>query len=103
MYQTIIQFRNDLPEETLREMQASCNKAFDNRAGRVVRAERSDRFRLIYEGEEEYFCCLQLGAVTLNRVKGFRDCVARWEWIDEEPDESHDILEALATPLYVRG
>ena len=103
MYQVIIQFKKDLPEETLHDMKNICDKEFDNRAGRVIRSKNSDNYRLVYEGEEDCFCCLQLGAVMLNRVKGFKDCVSQFEWIDEEPEESHSIFEALATPVYIKG
>ena len=103
MYQCIIQFKNNLPEETLREMKSACDKAFDNRAGRVVCTPGSDPFRLVYEGAEECFGCLQLGILALNKVKSFKECLFKWDWIDEEPNENHCILEALAMPLYCKG
>ena len=100
MYQVIIQFKKDLPEETLHEMKNACDKAFDNRSGRVARTQSNDPLRLVYEGEEEYFGCLQLGILALNKVKGFKECVSKWDWIDEEPNENHCILEAMATPVF---
>lgn len=102
MYQCMIQFKNDLPEKTLHEMKNACDIAFNNRAGKVTRREINS-FCVVYEGEEEYFGCLQLGVVTLDEVKGFKKCVEKWDWIDEEPDENHCILEALSIPIYIKG
>jgi hypothetical protein len=99
MYSTVITFKADTSENILRELRATCDRAFDNRAGRAIR--RNDRpERLIYEGGEELYGCLHLGNLTLYKTGGFKDAVRTWDWIDEDPDESCDILKSLSIPIY---
>jgi hypothetical protein len=100
MYKTAITFKDSLPVTDLEVLRAACEKAFDNRGGRAVgRSETTNR--IIFEGEDSLFGCLQLGIVALNKTKGFRGCVSAWEWIDEEePDESCDILKELSVRVH---
>ena len=103
VYSTVIQLRDDLPEEKLQEIQKLCQAAFTNRGGTVPQKESGDPYCLIFEGQgEEAWGCLQLGILDLDDVEDFKDYVAKWDWIDyDEPDESHDVLEALAIPVFV--
>jgi hypothetical protein len=99
MYSTIITFKPDIPRDVLHSLQATCEKAFDNRAGKATyRVDAPNR--LIFEGDGALYCCLHLGNISLYKTAGFKDVVRAWEWIDEEPDESCDVLESLAMPVY---
>jgi hypothetical protein len=100
MYQTIIQFKKDLSPEMLDALKDVCDQAFDNRGGKAALSKDSTPLRLIYEGEEELFCCMQIANVDLYEVEGFKETIESWDWIDENPGENHDILEALSIPIY---
>ncbi|MDR2296500.1 MAG: hypothetical protein LBD95_06835 [Clostridiales Family XIII bacterium] len=103
MYSTIITFKNDIPSDVLLSLREICEKAFDNRAGKAERAEsRSNEAsnQIVFEGGEACFGCFQLGNISLYKAKGFKDAVAKWEWVDhDDPDESCDILESLSVPI----
>ena len=102
MYQTVIYFKDDLSEEMLEALRVLCDQAFDNRGGKASLSENSlPPFCLIYEGEEELFCCMQMANVDLSEVEGFRETIKSWHWIDENPGENHDILAALSIPVYM--
>jgi hypothetical protein len=99
MYQTVIAFKDGLTGDDLKELREMCDRAFNNRAGRAV--GRSDAAgRLIYEGGEALYGCLSLGVFNLGEVNVFKAAVSKWEWIDAEPDESCDMLEVIAAPVY---
>jgi hypothetical protein len=99
MYQTVIAFKDGLTGDDLKELREICDRAFNNRAGRAV--GRNDAAgRLIYEGGEELYGCLSLGNLALYEIEMFKDAITNWDWIDEDPDESHDVLEALSIPIY---
>jgi hypothetical protein len=100
MYSTVITFKDDLPQDVLNEAVITCEKAFNNRAGHVYYKQNDNPYCLIFEGDEKDYGCLQLGIISLDRANGFKNYVAKWDWIDEEPNESGDVLEALAIPVY---
>jgi hypothetical protein len=99
MYSTVITFKENIPEDVLCSLKETCEKAFDNRAGKTTgRYEKANW--VTFEGGEELYGCLQLGILNLDDVNGFKDYISTWKWIDEEPDESCDVLKSLAIPVY---
>jgi len=95
MYSTVITFNDELQGDVLNSLQTVCEKAFDNKAGKAAcRVEAQNRF--VFEGEEELCCCLSIGLHNLYHLEGFTEAVSKWEWIDEEPDESCDVLRELS-------
>ena len=95
MYKSIIDIKKSVPKENLKELEAIANKAFDNRAGKVQNAS-AEPYRLVYEGGESKYGCLELGMLALEKEKSFMACVIAWQWVDEEePGESCNILEEI--------
>lgn len=99
MYKVVIEFREDVSKETLEALKKRADQAFDNRAGKVQNVSKMP-YRLSYEGGEEYFGALELGALALEKEEDFVACVMSWHWIDEEhPYENCDILKEMAIPV----
>ena len=92
MYRTIIQFKKDTSVDDLLKLKEMAEKAFDNRAGKLSNVSL-DLYTLIYQGEEDDEPCLDLGMLDLRKVLFFKDRVEKWDWIDEDPNESCDMLE----------
>jgi hypothetical protein len=99
MYKTIINLKNDMPHEMLRDIRGMCEKAFNNRAG-IVLNQDNNPYCLVFEGEEKDYGCLQLGVLSLNQAHDFKNHVTSWSWLDEEPGESCDILQELSLPVH---
>ena len=96
MYKSIIDIKKSIPKENLPELEAMANKAFDNRAGKAQNSS-TEQYKLVYEGDESKYGCLDFGTVMLWRNKRFTNHVSAWQWVDEEePGESCDILKALS-------
>ena len=99
MYSAVITFKDEYPKDALMVLREACEKAFDNRGGKAA-CHVDAQNRLIFEGDEALYGCLQLGILTLDDIECFKDCLSSWEWIDEEePDENHCILESLSIPV----
>ena len=100
MYRTIIEIKEDVPADVLKELR----EAHKNRAGEVKIRDVSERSFVFEDGEDKY-CCLQLANFILNSSSKFRDSVKKWHWEDEEPNESCDLYEMLAdcTDLIIEG
>ena len=99
MYRTVITFKDGIPEDKLKELKATAEKCFDNRAGKTVDVSDCPN-QMVFEGEWELYGCLNLGYLDLYEESGFVDYLDKWEWIDEEPGESCDLLIELALPVY---
>lgn len=96
MYQTIITFKSDLSNEVLLRMRQTANgAAFCNRAGCLLGNENSPH-ELVFASDDSGYACLELGTLALREKKEFIDCVTSWKWVDEDPDESCDMLEVFA-------
>ena len=99
MYKNVIQIRKDVPEEVLKSLSMIAEQAFDNRVGRVQNVS-DDSYKLVFQGGEEAYECLNLGMLNLWDNKDFVACVQSWDWIDEyEPDESCDVIKELSIPV----
>lgn len=99
MYKNIIDIRREVSQEDLQALMSMADKAFDNRAGKVENSSDSP-YRLVYQGGEGEYGCLNLGMLSLSNAKRFTSQVQTWNWIDEdEPDESCDVLEELSIPV----
>jgi hypothetical protein len=99
MYSTVIDFKENIPEDVLSSLKETCEKAFDNRAGKAIgRYEKTNG--IVFEGGEDLYGCLHLGNLELYKSEKFKDAVNRWNWIDEDPNESCDVLESLSIPVY---
>lgn len=94
MYRDIIIFKDDTPKDVLAELKEICIRAHDDIAGKVDIKEVSNR-HFVFEGEEPYYECLQLGYLELDESPLFRKHINSWHWEDEEPAESCDLLLAL--------
>ena len=100
MYRTIIEFKDNISENKARELLDLCDDAFENRAGKAFRRLEAPN-RILFEGGDSLYGCLQLGILALNKNNTFKDCVTSWSWIDEdEPNENHCILDSLSTPIW---
>ena len=73
MFQSVIDIREDTPQDILNSLIEIANKAFDNRAGKVENTSKIP-YRLIYRGEDNLFSCLQLGCLHWKTVRFFRLC-----------------------------
>ncbi|WP_448972957.1 hypothetical protein [Oribacterium sp.] len=99
MFQSVMDIREDTPQDILNSLVEIANKAFDNRAGKVENTSKMP-YRLIYRGEDNLFSCLQLGMLALEKQSDFLDYVISWKWIDgESPSENEDILKEIRTPI----
>ncbi len=99
MYKNVIDIRREVPSDVLKELAGVADKAFNNRAGRVKNVSNLP-YRLVYEGGENQFGCLELGMLALEKQKNFLPYVSAWKWIDEEePGENCDILEIMNVPV----
>ncbi len=95
MYKNIIDIRREVSQEDLQVLMSMADKAFDNRAGKVENSSTSP-YRLVYQGGEGEYGCLNLGMLSLCGSKGFISRVLNWNWIDEdEPDESCDVMKEM--------
>ena len=99
MYKNVIKIRKDVPEEVLKSLSMIAEHAFDNRVGRVQNVS-DDPYKLVFQGGEEAYECLNLGMLNLWDNKNFVACVQSWDWIDEyEPDENCDVIKELSIPV----
>jgi hypothetical protein len=97
MYSTVITFKDNTPGDILISLKETCEKAFDNRAGKAIgRCEKVNT--VIFEGDEELYGCLQLGCFALEKIEGFGngDFVLSWEWLEDDPEECCDVLEIFS-------
>lgn len=99
MYRTIIELKEDTPKEAAKEIRQLCIKAHDNYVGKVQIKDISP-LSFVFEGGEESFPCLNIGFLTLKEETLFRENIKNWQWEDEEPDESCDLLEIISKPDY---
>lgn len=95
MYQTIINIKSSVQIDTLKELHLIAKNAFSNRAGKLNNVS-DEPYCLIFEGDENYYGCLELGTFSLRREYGFIECIHSWQWIDADPDESCNMLEVFA-------
>lgn len=93
MYKSVIEFSRDIPLEELAKHTALIGKAFDNRCGKVENTSQ-DPYKLVFEGEWKDYPCLDLSQIEIAK-----ECpqvvkyMSAWNWIDENPKESCDMLE----------
>lgn len=100
MYSTIIELKKNVTGESLSRLRKIAEDAFSNRAG-ILKNIGNEPHRLIFEGNEEAYGCLDLGVLRLAKSEGFRDQVASWHWVDyDDPHENCDILAVYAEPVY---
>ena len=59
MYRTIIELKEDTPNEVAKEIRQFCIKAHKNRAGQVQIRDISEK-TFVFEGGEKDFACLNL-------------------------------------------
>lgn len=99
MYSTVIEIKKNITGETLNKLGQMAEKAFSNRAGSVKNSS-SDPYKLVFEGGEKDYGCLDLGVAMLARSKGILSSIDSWQWLDfDDPDENCDVLEAYAEPV----
>lgn len=97
MYSSIIEIKKSISGETLDKLHEVAEKAFSNRAGSIKNSSKESH-RLVFEGAEDDYGCLDLGVAMLARVNGFLPQVDSWQWIDDDPNESCNVLEVYTEP-----
>ena len=102
MFRTVIKLKEDTPKEAAKEIRQLCIKAHDNYVGKVQIKDISP-LSFIFEGGENEYNCLQLGSLNLKETQSFNKWVKTWQWEDEDPDESCDLIEILLKPVYYQG
>ncbi len=99
MYKNVIDIRKEVSQDDLKVLMSMADKAFNNRAGKVENVSTSP-YRLVYEGGEREYGCLNLGLLSLCDNVNFVSDVQNWQWIDDdEPDENCDVLKELSIPV----
>ena len=99
MIKVVIDIRKNVPLKKIKELERISNDAFHNRAGTVENSSGIP-YRFLYSGDENMFCCLQLGMLELEDKTDFLSYVEAWTWIDDEdPQENTDILAEIQTPI----
>lgn len=94
-YKTIIRLKDGVSEDLLRDLTDTIEKAFVNREGSLQNV--SDKpCEFVFQGDESYYGCLDLGMLALREVPGFLDFVQAWAWVDVDPDECCNMLEVFA-------
>ena len=99
MNKVVIDIRKNVPLKKIKELERISNDAFHNRAGTVENSSGIP-YRFLYSGDENMFCCLQLGMLELEDKTDFLSYVEACTWIDDEdPQENTDILAEIQTPI----
>lgn len=98
MYSSVIEIKKNVSGETLDRLREVAEKAFSNRAGSVKNSS-SDPYRFVFMGGEKDYGCLDLGVAELGETDSFVRQVNSWQWLDDDPDESCDVLEVYTTPI----
>lgn len=100
MYKTIIYLKDSVGGDRLLALTNIIEKAFVNRVGSLRNVGSHPR-EFIFQGNEDYYGCLDLAMLSLGGTPGFLNFVHAWAWIDEDPDENCDMLGVFARhPLY---
>ena len=94
-YKTIICLKDDVSGNQLQYVMETIEKSFVNRAG-SLRNISNNPYEFVFEGDEDYYGCLQLGMLHLAEIKGFIDYIKSFEWVDTDPNECCDMLEVFA-------
>lgn len=95
MYREIIEVKQEISDDTFHKLKSICILAHKNRSGSVEIKELSER-KFFFEGSEKEYGCLQLGYLSLYEQPFFRENIQSWEWEDEDPDESCNLLMELS-------
>lgn len=99
MYSTVIEIRNDVSEDMLRQLKLDIESAFVNRAGTVENISK-EPYRFEFAGDEGAYGCLEIGLLTLKEDSRFISNVSSWQWIDyDDPDESCDVIKEFSITL----
>lgn len=72
--------------------------AFVNREGSLKNISE-DSFQFIFEATEDGYGCLHLGMYEVEENAFVKEKIVSWQWIDEDPDESCDMLEIFSQPI----
>ena len=94
MYKTIIHLKDDVSGDLLLSLSKTIEKAFVNRVGSLRNVSAKPR-EFIFQGDESYYGCLDLGMLSLGGTRGFLNFVQAWKWVDEDPDENCDMIEVF--------
>lgn len=97
MYSTVIEIKKDISDDRLRELTNIIEQAFNNRVGKVKNTG-TDVYNFTFQSPNTRDV-LELGILNLAEDRKLLDCVQNWKWIDEDPDESCDILQIFLKPV----
>lgn len=98
MYQTLIKIKKTTPSTKLKMLTTIITGLFNNRAGTVPNTS-PDPYTLVFAGDDRDWACLDLGTLALEDVPGLLDYISECYWLDEDPNESCDVLKVFATPV----
>ncbi len=98
MYSTVIEIKKNITEEALGKLRQAAEDAFSNRAGSVKNSS-TEPYKFVFAGGEADYGCLDLGVAMLARVNGFLPQIDSWKWLDDDPNESCDVLETYKVPV----
>jgi hypothetical protein len=90
--------KDGLPQEVIANLHKIAAAAFSNRAGTRENVS-DDKSILIFEGNEDFYGCLNLGIFDLEEDKYFMAYVKAWEWLEDDPDECCDMIELFSVPV----
>lgn len=95
MIRTVIEIKKNISDERLEDMKKQAEKEFNNHAG-VIENSSIEKYKLVFEGNDELYSCIGMGMVNLSKIKGFVDDVASWIWEDDDvPEEREDVLSDI--------
>lgn len=97
MYSTVIEIKKDISDDRLRELTNIIEQAFNNRVGKVKNTG-TDVYNFTFRSPNTRDV-LELGILNLAEDRKLLDCVQNWKWIDEDPDESCDVLQIFLKPV----
>lgn len=95
MYRTVIKLKDNLPEDKLIKIHKIANLCYDNNAGKIENSSK-DKYTLIFEGDQDnHYGCTLSGNSRLYKIKGFKELVESWTWVDTDEGDIEDVLEIL--------
>lgn len=99
MYRTIIKLKDNTPASVAKEIREICIKAHHNYVGKIDIKDVSP-IEYVFEAAEKDYNCLQYGSLCLDDIPVFKEWVKEWNWEDEDPNESCNLIEVFSKPIY---
>ena len=94
MYKVIIELKKDVSLETASRLKTIIEGAFDNRLGKIDNVSNNAPYGYVFEDETRE--CLEFGVISFDDIAEVKDNADAIMWIDEDPEECCNMLEAFA-------